>query len=109
MNIGDKLLEMPQTINDADKILIDFRLGFNYYGNWNVQEVGNQHLLDAKRLVELNNEVYEKLHNKNSKDAKYEKCKLCFYYDRNAAITPCQDCFYYPWHARGTKNLFTEK
>jgi hypothetical protein len=53
--IGDKLLQEPKTAKECQKILLDFK-----FSTWATSETDI--INNAKRLVELNNEVYEKLH-----------------------------------------------
>jgi len=52
--IGDKRLEMPKTIGDAIGIILN--MGLQYHSV--IDDVFTVH--DAKKLVELNNEVYDK-------------------------------------------------
>ncbi|MDD5065019.1 MAG: hypothetical protein PHQ35_09730 [Phycisphaerae bacterium] len=51
--IGDKRLDMPETLNDAIDIIDSFGME-----NGRVNIV----LHNARRLVEINNEVYDRLH-----------------------------------------------
>lgn len=59
--IGEKLLHEPKTD-------IDIKIIFNDFGLYLADEDEESNYKNAKRLVELNNEVYEKLH---------PKCKDC--------------------------------
>jgi hypothetical protein len=52
--IGDKRLEMPKTVGDCSRIFKEFQLK-------NVHVADEAFFPNARRLVELNNEIYEKL------------------------------------------------
>jgi hypothetical protein len=52
--IGDKRLEMPNTVGDCSKIFKEFQLK-------NVHVSDEAFFPNARRLVELNNEIYGKL------------------------------------------------
>lgn len=60
MNIGEKLLEIPKTIEDMLSIIKLF--GFKRDSEYTSNTIDN-----ARRLVQINNEVYEKLHECESK------------------------------------------
>jgi len=58
--IGDKRLEMPKDVDDARVII------HNFYMVWPDSTKDLMH--NAKRLVELNNEVYDKLQSEAQKN-----------------------------------------
>lgn len=55
--IGDKRLEMPKVGWDCKEI-------YNYFGLKGVRTMDDEFFPNARRLVELNNEIYDKLHDR---------------------------------------------
>jgi hypothetical protein len=74
--IGEKLLQEPKNFEDIVEIFTYFNMSL---GGEGVDDEDN-----AKRLVELNNEVYERLN---------RDCTKCSYYNYSYEDHPCKDCY----------------
>jgi hypothetical protein len=72
--LGDKRLEMPKTHDDMDTIINLFNLAHGTSAtDW----------VNTRRIVELNNELYDKLHT---------ECNTCRYQKVSPDEFPCNDC-----------------
>jgi hypothetical protein len=67
---GDKRLEMPKTGGDCSKI-------YEAFGFITAHILDDGFFPNAKRLVELNNEVYDRLHSKELAFADTGECPIC--------------------------------